>query len=184
MLDPSQLRVRDLIPDGLHLDQTMKGALSQDRGAGAPRLAWGVIGSQASEALKSVLDMDVLDVLGQAWSVLSQLHEYTDRSKHPEGERSVVYLGGHKFVKTLYPQLTVTIEPLKPVTLRFALDLTADVRSVALAICNGYITSTGAGDGALSAQLKYGDLALNKPQQRKLQFPGSFAFKPPGLAIR
>jgi len=184
MIDPSQLKVRDLLPDRLQIDQTMKDKLSQDRGAGAPKLAWGVIGSQASDALKSVLNVDVLDVLGQAWSVVSQLHEYTDRSKHPEGERSVVYLGGHTFVKTLYPQLTVTIEPLKPVTLRFALDLIADIRSVALAICNGYITSTGAGDGALSAQLKYGDVALNKPQEKKVQFPGNFAFKSPGLAIR
>lgn len=184
MIDPSQLQIRDLLPDSLQIEQTMKGALSQNRGAEAPKLAWNVVGSQASDALKSVLNINVLDALGEAWSVVSQLHEYTDRSKHPEGERSVVYLGGHEFVKTLYPQLTVTIEPFEPVLLRFALDLIADIRSVALAICNGFITSTGAGDGALSAQLKYGDLPLNKPQQKKVQFPGSFAFKAPGLAIR
>jgi len=184
MTDPSQLKIRDLLPDRLQIDQTITETLSQDRGAGAPKLAWGVIGSQASDALKSVLDVNVLDALGQAWSVVSQLHEYTDRSKHPEGERSVVYLGGHKFVKTLYPQLNVTIEPLAPVTLKFALDLIADIRSIALAICNGCIISTGAGDGALSAQLKYGSVALNKPQQKKVQFPGSFPFKEPGLAIR
>ena len=184
MIDPTQLQIRDLLPDSLQVEQTMKDALTQQHGTGAARLAWGVIGSQASDALKNVLGINVLDALGQAWSVVSQLHEYTDRSKHPEGERSVVYLGGHKFVKTLYPQLTVTIEPLQPVMLRFALDLAADIRSVALSICNGYITSTGAGDGTLNAQLKYGDLPLNKPQQKKVQFPGSFAFKTPGLAIR
>lgn len=184
MTEPDQLEIRDLLPSTLNVEQTMKDALSQDRGTGAAKLAWGVVGSQASDALKSVLDMNVLDVLGGAWSAVSQLHEYTDRSKHPEGERSVVYLGSHTFVKTLYPQLTVTIEPLAPVKLRFALDLIADIQSIALAICNGYITSTGAGDGALSAQLKYGSLALNKPQQKKVHFPGSFAFKAPGLPIR
>lgn len=184
MTEPEQLKIRDLLPDKLNVEQTMKDAMGKDRGTGTAKLAWGVIGSQGSDALKSVLGMNVLDVLGGAWSVVSQLHEYTDRSKHPEGERSVVYLGGHKFVKTLYPQLTVTIEPFKPVTLRFALDLIADIRSVALAICGGYITSTGVGDGALSAQLKYGTVALNKPQQKKLQFPGSFAFRAPGIAIR
>ena len=184
MTEPDQLTVRDLLPDKLDVEQTMKDAMSHDRGSGAPKLAWGVIGSQGSAALKSVLDTNVLDVLVGAWSVLSQLHEYTDRSKHPEGERSVVYLGTHSFVKTLYPQLKVTIEPFEPITLRFALDLMADIRSIALAICNGCITSTGAGDGALSAQLKYGSIALNKPQQKKVQFPGNFAFKAPGIAIR
>ena len=115
--------------------------------------------------------------------MLFRSHDYTDRSKHPEGERSVVHLGSHKFKKTVYPQLAVTIDPFKPVTLRFALDLVADIRSIALAILNGRITSTGGGDGALGAQLRYGDVALNKVQLRKVQFPGSFAFKEPGLAI-
>ena len=184
MTDSNQLRLRDLLPSSLQIEQTMKEALSQERGVGATKLAWGVIGSQATDALKSVLDIDALQLLGLAWCAAKQLHDFTDRSKHPEGERSVVYLGSHKFKKTVYPQLAVTIEPFKPVTLRFALDLIADIRSMALAICNGYITSTGAGDGALSAQLKYGDLGLNKPQPKKVQFPGNFAFKPPGLAIR
>jgi hypothetical protein len=183
MAEPAQLQVRDLLPNGLQIDQTMKEALSQDPGIGATRLAWGVIGSQATAALKSVLNIDVLQLLGSAWCVAKELHEFTDRSKHPEGERSVVYLGSHRFKKTVYPQLVVTIEPFKPVTLRFSLDLIADIRSMALAICNGCITSTGGGDGALSAQLKYGDLALNKMQPRKVAFPGSFDFKPPGLAI-
>jgi hypothetical protein len=183
MTEPNRLQVRDLLPNSLQIEQTMKDALSEERAVGATKLAWGVIGAQASDAIKSVLNIDALELLGGAWCVAKELHEYADRSKHPEGERSVVYLGGHRFKKTVYPQLAVTIEPFKPATLRFTLDLLADIRSIALAICNGYITGTGAGDGALSAQLKYGDFALNKPQPRKVQFPGNLAFKAPGLAI-
>jgi hypothetical protein len=184
MVEPSGLRVRDLLPSGMQIEQTVKEALSQQPGAGTAKLAWGVIGSQASDAIKGVLNMDALELLGRAWSVAKELHEYTDRAKHPDGERSVVYLGGHKLKKTVYPQLAVTVEPFKPVTLRFALDLLADIKAVALTICNGHITGTGAGDGALSAQLRYGDVALNKPQQKKLHFPGSVSFTAPGLVIR
>ncbi len=183
MADPSGLQVRDLLPNELHLEQTVKGALSEQRGLGATKLAWGVVGSQATDALKGVLNMDVLELLGRAWSAAKELHDYTDRSRHPEGEKSVVYLGGHKFTKTIYPQLALTIDPFKPVTLRFALNLVADIRSIALAICNGHITSTGGGDGNLGAQLRYGDIALTKMQQRPVKFPGSFAFREPGLAI-
>lgn len=184
MTESNQLQLRDLLPDGLQIEQTMKEELSKDSGVGTARLAWGVIGSQATDALKSVLNIDALELMGWAWTTAKTLHEYTDRSKHPEGERSVVYLGSHRFKKTVYPELVVTIEPFKPVTLRFTLDLLADIRAIALAISNGYITSTGAGDGALSAQLKYGALALNQLQPRKVQFPGNFAFEPPGLQIR
>lgn len=183
MAEPNQLLVRDLFPTGPQIEQTMKDALSHDRGIGATRLAWGVIGSQATDALKSVLNIDALELLGSVWCAVKDLHEYTDRSKHPEGERSVAYLGPHKFTKTLYPQLAVTIAPFKPVTLRFTLLVLADIRSIALTICNGCITTTGAGDGVLSSQLKYGDVALNKLQSKKLQLPGSVTFKSPGLAI-
>jgi len=181
--EPSGLQVRDLLPSGLQMEQTMKEALSQEGGAGATKLAWGVIGSQATDALKGVLNIDALELLGRAWSMAKELHEYTDRTKHPEGERSIVYLGGHKLKKTVYPQLAVTIEPFQPVTLRFALDLVADIKSIALAIYNGHITNTGAGEAALGAQLRYGDLALNQLQPRKVKFPGSFTFKEPGLTI-
>lgn len=183
MAEPSGLAVRDLLPGGLQIEQTVKGALSQERGAGATKLAWGFIGSQATEALKSVLNMDALDLLGRAWSVARELHEYADSSKHPAGERSVVYLGSHKLKKTVYPQLSVTVEPFKPVTLRFALDLIADIRSIALAICNGHITGSGGGEGNLGAQLRYGDITLNKLEPRKVKFPGNFAFKDPGIKI-
>jgi hypothetical protein len=178
-----QLQVRDLLPGSLQIEQTMKDALSQDHELGAQKLAWNFIGSQASDALKSVLNIDALQVLGSAWCVAKQLHDFTDPSKHPKGERSVVYLGSHKFKKTVYPELEVTIALFKPVKLRFTLDLLADIRSIALGICDGFITSTGGGDGALSAQLKYGDLALNRPQQKKVQFPGGYTFKAPGLTI-
>lgn len=183
MADTSGVQVSDLLPSGLQIEQTMKDALSKEQGIGAARLAWGVIGSQATGAIRSVLNVDALQLLGSAWTFAKALHEYADPTKHPEGERSVVYLGSHRFKKTVYPQLTVTIEPFKPVTLRFALDLIADVRSIALAILNGRITGTGGGDGALGAALRYGDIPLNKVQLRKVQFPGSFAFKEPGLPI-
>jgi hypothetical protein len=146
-------------------------------------VAWGVIGSQAGDALKSVLNMDALDVLGSAWAMAKQLHEFTDRSKHPEGERSVAYLGNHKFTKSMYPILAVTIEPFKCVNLRFTLNIVANVRAVALTILNGYITGAGAGDLDLGAQLNLGNLALNKLQSKKMQFPSIVALKAPGVAI-
>jgi hypothetical protein len=183
MAEAIQVQVGDLLPDRLQIEQTVKEALSKEQGMGAARLAWGVIGSQASDSLKSVLNMDALDVLSGAWAAAKQLHEFTDRSKHPEGERSVVYLGGHKFTKSLYPMLAVTIEPFKCVTLRFTLNIVANVRSVALTILNGSITGTGAGDLDLGAQLNYGSLALNKLQSKKVQFPGQFALKAPGVPI-
>jgi hypothetical protein len=183
MTEGSELQVRDLLPNSAQMEPTIKEALCKDPGIGAARLAWGVIGSQASESLKSVLDFDVFQVLAKGWCLVKELHEYTDRSKHPSGERSVVYLGEHTFVKDVYPTLNITIGSFKGVSLRFTLELTANIRSIALAICDGCITSVGSGDGDVSAQLKYGGIALNTQQSKKVPFPAHIPFKAPGLAI-
>jgi hypothetical protein len=183
MTEKSEMRLRDLLPDNVQMESTVKEALDKEPGIGATRLAWGVIGSEATGALKSVLDLDVFDVVAQGWCVAKELHEYTDRSKHPSGERSVVYLGQHTFVQSVYPILTITIGSFKSVPLRFTLELAANIRGAALAVCNGYITSVGSGDGDVSAQLKYGSINLNKQQSKKVPFPAHVEFTTPGLPI-
>ncbi len=183
MTEQSALQVRDLLPDGLQLEQTVKDALGSQRDVGAAKLAWGVIGSEASGALKGVLNIDLFEIVAQVWCTAREFHEYTDRSKHPSTERSVVYLGEHAFTKEIYPTLAVTIGPYKCPPLRFTLALATTIRSIALVICDGRITSLGAGDGDISGQLKYGDVDLTKKQSRKVPFPGHFDFKAPGLAI-
>jgi hypothetical protein len=183
MTDHSAVQVRDLLPDGLQLEQTVKEALSSNRDIGAAKLAWGVIGSEATHALKSVLSLDVFEVVAGVWCAAKELHEFTDRSKHPAGERSVVYLGGHEFVKTVYPTLAVTIGPYKCPPLRFTLELATTIRSIALAICGGCITGLGAGDGDIGGHLKLGDIDLGKKQSRKVPFPRQLEFKAPGLTI-
>ena len=183
MTEQSGLQVRDLLPNSMEMESTLKEVLCKDPGIASTRLAWGFIGSQATGAVKSVLNLDVFAVLARAWCVAKELQEYTDSSKHPSGERSVVYLGEHTFTKTVYPILKITIRPYTSVSLRFALELAADIRAVALGICNGYITSVGSGDGNVGAQLKYNAVALNKLESRKVSFTAPIAFKAPGLAI-
>ncbi len=183
MTDSAAMKLRDLVPDRAQMESTVKQSLSNDPNARGAKLAWGVVGSQATDALKGVLDLDVFELLARAWCTAKQIHDYKDASKHPTGERSVVFLGEHAFATSYYPTLTVTIGSLKSVSLRFTLALTANIRSVALAICDGCITGLGAGDGDLGAQLAYAGVTLGQLASRKLPFPARVEFKAPGLAI-
>jgi hypothetical protein len=183
MTEQSALQVRDLLPDGLQLGQTVEAALRSNGGVGAAKFAWRVIGSEATSALKGVLSLDVFEVVARVWCGAKELHDFTDRSKHPAGEKSVVYLGEHAFSKIIYPTLAITIGPYKCPPLRFTLELATTIRSIALAICDGRITSAGAGDGDVTGRLSYGDVDLTKQQSRKVPFPAHVAFTAPGLAI-
>jgi len=184
MTEQSGCQIRQLLPSSLEqMEGTLKNELCKDPGVSQSKLAWGFVGSEATEAVQSVLNCDVFELVAQGWCVAKELHEYTDTTRHPPGERSIVYLGGHSFVKTIYPVLDITIGSYKCTSLRFTLELAANFRAVALAISDGHITGAGAGDGDVSAQLKYGGVTLHNKETRKMPFPARIEFKSPGLAI-
>jgi len=184
MTEQSGCRVRELLPASLkRMNGTVKDELCKEPGISQTRLAWGFIGSESTQAVQSVLDYDVFELVAHGWCVAKELHEYTDPVRHPSGERSIVHLGEHKFVKVLHPVLDITVGPIKCTSLRFTLELAANFRAVALSISNGRITGAGAGDGYVSAKLKYGGVTLHNKESRKVPFPLRIDFSAPGLAI-
>lgn len=183
MTDSVTLTVADLLGDLHQMEPVLKEALDKE-GTGAPaKFAWGIMGSQATTAVKSVLNFNVFDAVAQGWCTLKSLHEYTDRAKHPPSEQSLLYLGEHTFVKEFNPVLNVAIGSLPAASLRFTLQLAVDVRAVALGICNGFITGIGSGDGSVAARLKYGTVDLTGRESKRVRLPAKLDFKAPGLPI-
>ena len=184
MTESAGYPVRDLLPASLpRMDKVLQQALGKDSRIDPRKLAWGFIGSEATDAVRSVLDCDVFELLAQGWCSARELHEYSDPARHPPGERSIVYLAKHSFVQTVHPVLDVTVDSIPCPPLRFTLELAANFRSVALSITGGRITGAGAGDVDVGARLKYGDVTLFDKETRKLPFPARIDFKAPGLLI-
>lgn len=184
MTESSGYPVRNLLPTSLpRMDSVMKQELSKDSRIDPRKLAWGFIGSEATDAVRSVLDCDVFELLAQGWCMAEKLQEYSDPARHPPGERSIVYLARHSFVKTVHPVLEVTIDPAQCASLRFTLELAASFRSVALSIADGRITAVGAGDVDIGVRLKYGNATLLDKESRKLPLPARIDFNAPGLRI-
>jgi hypothetical protein len=92
----------------------------------------------------------------------------------------VVHLGGRDVERELHPVVAVTLAGRDCMELRFTLCLTAHFSGLALSIRAPFITGGTAGDLKVGAQLKYGEVALHKPQEaRKLALPGRFVFATP-----
>jgi hypothetical protein len=184
MTESSGCQVRELLPASLApMDDVLKQVLCKNPDIGPRTLAWGFVGSEATDALRNVLDCDVFELVAQGWCVAKELQEYSDPARHPPGERSIVYLGKHSFVKTVHPVLDVMVESTRCASLRFTLELAANFRSVALSISDGRITGAGAGDGDVGIELKYGEVTLLAKETRKVPFPARIDFKAPGLLI-
>lgn len=179
----SGVKVKVLLPDTFNrMEEAVKDELSKDPAmAGASRVLE-LIGSAATDAIRNRLNFDVLEVLGRGWVFASELHEYKDPAKHPPGERSIVHVGKHEMKTKLEPIVTLTVGPVSK-ELRFTLEVTAHINSVALSICDGNITGIGTGDGSVEAQLKLGEIPLhNAIESRTVTFPGYHKFEP-GLEI-
>jgi hypothetical protein len=185
MDEQSGVSVKELLPakiDGMV--DTVKQEACKDPDAGTARLAWSFIGFEATKAMRSALDCDVFELLAQAWCTARELHEFSDRSKHPPEEISVLHLGDHKLKTNVEVVLDIAVGVISLPRLRFTVELAAHFRSAALSIRDGHITALASGDCSVSAQLKYRDTELHKPMEsRKVTLPGRLPFRAPGLAI-
>ena len=178
--------VRDLLPADLNrMDQVIETELGKEHGAGFPGFVWKLIGSEANDALRATLSSDMFELLAKGWCVARELHKYSDRAKHPPGERSIVFLGEHTLTSSVYPVIIVTVGPTQYPPLRLTLELKATFRTAALTIQDGHIRALSAGDCAVSAQLKYGELKLHDElKSRDVTLPGKLEFEAPGLALQ
>ena len=180
-----RITLGDLLPERLDsMAEQVRARMCDDPDVGGMKLAWNYIGSQLHDALKSVLDCDLLDVLGGVWAKAAPLADFADPAKHPPGERSVIELGEHDVTRDLEPVIAVTIASCPCVELKFKFVLAAHIGGVRLAIVDGHLVGGDLGELWASAQLSYQDIPLHpKQESARIGVPGEFAFTPPGLKI-
>ena len=174
-----------LLPERLDsIAEQAQARLCEDEQVGGTKLAWDYVGKELHGALKSVLDCDLLDILGRAWAEAAALAEYADPAKHPAGERSVVALGEHELAHELSPVVAVTVGSCPCVELRFLLALTAHIGGVRLSIVDGHVVGGDLGELWASAQLSFEGTPLHPPQEStRFGIPGAFEFAAPGIKI-
>lgn len=181
MNEHSEFALRRFLPERFDgLEQALKEGIGEQSS-----WAWNLLGGEAAEKLLSALDLDVFEIFARGWGKMRELAKYADRANYPPEESWVVHLGDHQTpVWHLHPVLQVIYADLPGPQLRFTLELSAHVRSVALTLCDGYITKAGAGDFSVRAQLKYGETALHKTAESKaLKLGRPIEFKKPGIRI-
>ena len=184
MDETTGLRVADLLRERLTLGPEAEAAMRSDSGDAGAGIAWDFISDQAGEALRSLLDCDLLELIARGWLQADALRVYADPARHPPGENAVVPLAGHKIARDIHPVLEIGVAGLPPVRLRFTVSLAAHFKGLSLSISDGHVTGGATGEAWVSAALKYGGVKLTKEgETRKLRLPGRFAFASPGLRI-
>ena len=174
-----------LLPDRLDsMAERVRGKLGEDEQARGMKLAWDYVGKQLHGALKSVLDVDIVEILAKAWAKSDALSGLADPTGHSPGERTLIELGEHEVSRELHPTVAVTITSCPCVELKFTLAVSAHVGGANLAIVDGHIVGGELGETWASAILSYDGVPLHSPaESSKVELPGEFALVSPGIPI-
>lgn len=177
MNEERAILLKDLLPariDGL------EGAIQdglEERGNGRSAMAWRFIRSTAAGEVRKALDLDVVEVLAEAWAKARELREYRHK---PPGEVHLLHLASHDLSTEVHPVLVVDLGTPPHPELRFALQVTARFEGAVLRIQDGTITGVETGHATATAQLKYRAVPLHRKEESpRLGLPGARTFRTP-----
>lgn len=184
----AELNVADLLPGKFDsMDEALKQGLENEPGIAKmpiPQFAWHTIGSKATQAIRSVLNFNIYEVLARAWRKAPELQQFKDTDKYPPGQERSVLLGKHEISMYLYPDLTIYFGAVDIKDVRFNLEIGAEFRTAELLILNGHIIGIGGADFSAKAQLTYRGVRFHNPYQSKeCKLLKSYRFDPPGIKI-
>jgi len=184
MIEESGIKLASLFPQGVALDEDAQAAISADPEAGAGNLPWHLICRPAEAKLRGLLECDLFELIGQAWTTTRALQAFADEAQYSFDKTWTVPLAEHSFEQEVHPVLQVTVAPLATVSLRFTIVLCAHVKGLALNIRGGRILGGTLGEASVSAELKYKSVSLTGERESEpLRLPVSFALAAPGLRI-
>lgn len=164
MPDTSPLSLRALLPERLErIDTAVRDVIGDGNGLQQGQIAWRFLGKKVGDCIQGAIDMDLLNVLADAWSTARELHAYAGPPEHLRGKNIAVTLGQHEFTHTVRLELELSVNGGRAgPPLPLDLDLTASIESVVLTIRDGRLVGVGSGEGRVSLQLKYKEVPLHE----------------------
>jgi len=115
----------------------------------------GAAAERAAEELNHALDIDIFEMLAQAWARVPAVNTAVQLSALVQGPPALVNLDRHNIASTsrLVLDSSVAQRALPPLTL--TLEVVADVQSATLAASEGRIEVVALGEASVIARLKY-----------------------------
>ncbi len=166
------------------LGSAIKDAL---KGQGQPVAApadW--VGDKAVEAVDEALSgVDLMQMLGSAWTTASSLRDRADPAKFPQDKVQYVKLGKHTVTFDSLPSFLVSLGPWTSEPVVLEMPFTAVINAVELKIKGGHIVSARGGNCDLGVAMKFaGKEIMKRRTLRTLAFNAEHKFLAPGLSLR
>ena len=156
--------------------------VSQELRGRVPGPFWSSARRAIDQALKQVLGIPMMQIVGSGWNKYRTLTEYRDRKKHPAEEVALEPIGKHTITSTHNPQIEIFLNERRIGSIDFAIKLQLDLEAAVLKIQDGKIWEVETGSCIGGGTLMYGPAILFERKTGKIWLPTLISF-PRGLSI-
>ncbi|OLD62365.1 MAG: hypothetical protein AUI53_01665 [Acidobacteria bacterium 13_1_40CM_2_60_7] len=139
-------------------------------------IQWGWIRDLIAKKLPELLDMNVLDVVLDAWKKYMQLEQYTDRQKYRADETILVPLAEHTLKSEHHPYVEILLKEQPVGRIVFDLEFSLTLDGFVLKIQDGMIQEIQAGSAKGDGSLSLGEAVILKRELAPVHFPGHIHF--------
>ena len=162
-------------PLRLHDSETMQKV--REALATAPAVVRNFATESVADALKSALNVPLIDVFSVAWTRLMELRKYCDQSKYPAGEVNNYALAKHVITSDHHPRFKVLLDgaPCGP-EMVFDVKLKLTIEAACLEILDAKIMKVATGSIQASGSISCAGATLVERKTSPLDFPGKYAF--------
>ena len=139
-------------------------------------IRWPWVRQAVAEQTSQLFDLNVLDVLGEAWKKFSEVEEYADPQKHGPSEKNLVPLAEHTVKSQHHPELKILLHGQEIGSIKFDLAFSLVLDGFVLGIQNARIMEIHSGDAKGEGSLSLAGVSLWKHEWAPVRFPGQIAF--------
>jgi len=137
------------------------------------KASWPVMKEILIEKIKELLNIDVPDIMTNAWSKYAILQQYTDKDYYPPEETYFVELADHTINSEHYPQIDVTVNGQVVTTIHFYIVLALNLKGLVLRVQDGRIKGITAGDCLGRGSFYCENRLLIEKETRSFKLPGA-----------
>ena len=143
----------------------------------APGIVRNFATESVSDALKSALNVPLLDVFAAGWKALGELRKFCDQSKYPPGEVSNYALAKHVMKSKHRPRFRVLFDgaPCGP-EIDFDVELKLTIEAASLEILDAKIMKVATGSIQGSGSISCAGATLLERKTKAVDVPGTYAF--------
>jgi hypothetical protein len=168
-VDPDEIRVRaksgvDLYRSAEELKESVK------KEARAIRWPWvrGLVAEKASD----VMNLNVVEVLAEAWKKYAEIEKYADRQKYGPEESILAPLAEHTVKSKHHPYVEILLHEKSIGQVEFDLEFSLTLEGFVLKIQDGIIREIQTGSAKGEGKLTLATVTLFKRETKPVDFPG------------